>query len=150
MRFSHWVWQTENPLTIAISGTGTGAMEATIANSVEPGDVVLVGVPGYFGDRLVDMAGRYGADIVKPTQPPTGGSTFADIRYAPLTGHYYRIDKGTPLPVGLAVIADGEDVGGTHSLTHHTIYPTLEMPFSEFVEKFMNCGWVYSGKKQVI
>lgn len=50
-------------------------------------------------------------DIVKPTQPPTGASTFADIRYAPLTGHYYRIDKGTTLPVGLAVIADGEDVG---------------------------------------
>ena len=30
--------------------------------------------------------------IVKPTQPPTGASTFADIKYAPLTRHYYRID----------------------------------------------------------
>ncbi|MUG97120.1 aminotransferase class V-fold PLP-dependent enzyme [Scytonema sp. UIC 10036] len=58
-----YVWQTENPLTIAVSGTGTAAMEATIANTVEPGDVVLVGVMGYFGNRLVDMAGRYGADV---------------------------------------------------------------------------------------
>ncbi len=89
-------------------------------------------------------------DLVKPTQPPTGASTFADIRYAPLTGHYYRIDKGTPLPVGIAVIADGEDVGGNHSPTHHTIYPALEMPFSEFVEKFKACGWIYTGKKQII
>ncbi len=89
-------------------------------------------------------------DLVKPTQPPTGASTFADIRYAPLTGHYYRIDKGTPLPVGLAVIADGEDVGGNHSPTHHTIYPALEMPFSEFVEKFKACGWIYTGKKEII
>ncbi|MEH2061355.1 MAG: alanine--glyoxylate aminotransferase family protein [Nostoc sp.] len=58
-----YVWQTENQLTIAVSGTGTAAMEATIANAVEPGDVVLIGVAGYFGNRLVDMAGRYGADV---------------------------------------------------------------------------------------
>jgi alanine-glyoxylate transaminase / serine-glyoxylate transaminase / serine-pyruvate transaminase len=64
-----YVWQTENPLTIAVSGTGTAAMEATIANSVEPGDVVLIGVMGYFGNRLVDMAGRYGADVRTITKP---------------------------------------------------------------------------------
>ena len=64
-----YVWQTENPLTIAVSGTGTAAMEATIANSVEPGDVVLVGVAGYFGNRLVDMAGRYGANVQTITKP---------------------------------------------------------------------------------
>jgi alanine-glyoxylate transaminase / serine-glyoxylate transaminase / serine-pyruvate transaminase len=58
-----YVWQTDNSLTIAVSGTGTAAMEATIANAVEPGDVVLVGVMGYFGNRLVDMAGRYGGDV---------------------------------------------------------------------------------------
>lgn len=58
-----YVWQTENSCTFAISGTGTAAMEATIANAVEPGDVVLVGVAGYFGNRLVDMAGRYGGDV---------------------------------------------------------------------------------------
>ncbi|BAU08709.1 alanine--glyoxylate aminotransferase family protein [Fischerella sp. NIES-3754] len=64
-----YVWQTENPLTIAVSGTGTAAMEATIANVVEPGDVVLVGVIGYFGNRLADMAGRYGADVRTITKP---------------------------------------------------------------------------------
>jgi alanine-glyoxylate transaminase/serine-glyoxylate transaminase/serine-pyruvate transaminase len=58
-----YAWQTQNPLTIAVSGTGTAAMEATIANSVEPGDVVLICVAGYFGNRLVDMAERYGADV---------------------------------------------------------------------------------------
>jgi alanine-glyoxylate transaminase / serine-glyoxylate transaminase / serine-pyruvate transaminase len=62
-------WQTENPLTIAVSGTGTAAMEATIANAVEPGDIVLIGVAGYFGNRLVDMAGRYGADVRSITKP---------------------------------------------------------------------------------
>ncbi|MCC5636716.1 alanine--glyoxylate aminotransferase family protein [Nostoc sp. CHAB 5844] len=64
-----YVWQTNNPLTIAVSGTGSAAMEATIANAVEPGDVVLIGVAGYFGNRLVDMAGRYGADVRTITKP---------------------------------------------------------------------------------
>ena len=46
-----------------MSGTGSAAMEATIANSVEPGDTVLVAIKGYFGHRLADMADRYRADV---------------------------------------------------------------------------------------
>ena len=57
-----YVWQTENHLTIPVSGTGSAAMEATLANTIEPEDVVLVGVNGYFGLRLIDMAKRYGAN----------------------------------------------------------------------------------------
>ncbi|HQF71068.1 MAG TPA: aminotransferase class V-fold PLP-dependent enzyme, partial [Promineifilum sp.] len=58
-----YAWQTDNEYTIAISGTGSSGMEAAFANVVEPGDRVLVGVNGYFGRRMVDMAGRYGADV---------------------------------------------------------------------------------------
>lgn len=64
-----YAWQTDNAMTIPVSGTGSAAMEATLANVVEPGDVVLVGVMGYFGNRLVDMAGRYGGDVRKLTKP---------------------------------------------------------------------------------
>jgi len=64
-----YAWQTENHLTIPVSGTGSAAMEATLANVVEPGDVVLVGVNGYFGLRLMDMASRYGADVRSITKP---------------------------------------------------------------------------------
>ncbi len=56
-------WQTKNRLTLPMSGTGSAAMEATIANVVEPGDTFLVGIKGYFGNRLADMAGRYRADV---------------------------------------------------------------------------------------
>lgn len=77
-----YVWQTENPLTIAVSGTGTAAMEATIANVTEPGDVVLVGVAGYFGNRLVDMAGRYGADVRSITKPWGQVFTLEELRTA--------------------------------------------------------------------
>lgn len=64
-----YTWQTTNPLTYAVAGTGSAAMEATIANAVEPGDRVLVAVKGYFGHRLVDMAQRYGADVVTIHRP---------------------------------------------------------------------------------
>lgn len=66
-----YVFETENPLTVPVSGTGSAAMEAAVANTVEPGKKVLVCVNGYFGNRLADMAGRYGADV-KTIQRPWG------------------------------------------------------------------------------
>jgi alanine-glyoxylate transaminase/serine-glyoxylate transaminase/serine-pyruvate transaminase len=64
-----YLWQTDNPFTIPVSGTGSAAMESTLANTVEPGDVVLIGVNGYFGERLCDMASRYGADVRRMEKP---------------------------------------------------------------------------------
>lgn len=49
--------------TLAISGTGTAAMEAAVANAVRPGVTALAVVNGYFGDRLAQMLARYGADV---------------------------------------------------------------------------------------
>jgi len=63
-----YAWQTDNRLTLPMSGTGSAAMEATIANSVERDDTVLIAVNGYFGNRLVDMAGRYGAKVKRIDQ----------------------------------------------------------------------------------
>ena len=77
-----YVWQTDNPHTIAVSGTGSAAMEATIANSVEPGDVMLIGVAGYFGNRLVDMAGRYGADVRSISKPWGQNFSLEELRTA--------------------------------------------------------------------
>jgi alanine-glyoxylate transaminase/serine-glyoxylate transaminase/serine-pyruvate transaminase len=48
---------------LAVSGTGTAAMETAIANLVEPGKKVLVAVSGYFGLRLAEIARRYGAEV---------------------------------------------------------------------------------------
>ena len=58
-----YTFRTENKLTIPVSGTGSAAMEASIANSVEPGTPVLICINGYFGERLADMAKRYGGDV---------------------------------------------------------------------------------------
>ncbi|RME97726.1 MAG: alanine--glyoxylate aminotransferase family protein [Chloroflexi bacterium] len=65
------VFQTENELTIPMSGTGSAAMEASVCNFIEPGDEIIIGVNGYFGERLCDMAGRYGA-VVRRIEKPWG------------------------------------------------------------------------------
>lgn len=85
-----YAWQTENQLTIPVSGTGSAAMEATLANVVEPGDVVLVGVKGYFGNRLTDMASRYGADVRQMTKPWGQVFSFEEIK-AGLEAHRPKI-----------------------------------------------------------
>lgn len=58
-----YLFQTENPVTLAVPGTGTAGMEAALCNLIEPGDRVLIGVMGFFGERLNEMAVRYGARV---------------------------------------------------------------------------------------
>ena len=57
------VFHTKNVMTVPISSTGTGAMETTCANIIEPGDTVLICRNGYFGIRLGDIAERCGATV---------------------------------------------------------------------------------------
>src|SRR3954453_17549524 len=59
------VFQTDNALTLPISGTGSAGMEAAFVNVVKPGDPVVVGVNGLFGERMVDVATRCGALVTR-------------------------------------------------------------------------------------
>jgi len=56
---------SEDGLALAISGTGTLAMEAAVANLTKPGMTALVVVTGYFGLRLAEMLERYGAEVAR-------------------------------------------------------------------------------------
>jgi alanine-glyoxylate transaminase / serine-glyoxylate transaminase / serine-pyruvate transaminase len=44
-------------------------MEAAFCNVVEPGDRVLIGVNGFFGGRMVEIAARCGADVQRLDVP---------------------------------------------------------------------------------
>jgi len=57
------VFETDNEMTLAVSGTGSAGMEALFVNLVEPGDRVMVGVNGVFGGRMADVAERCGAEV---------------------------------------------------------------------------------------
>ena len=56
-------WQCNNRVTLPMSGTGSAAMEASIANFIEEGEKILIAKKGYFGDRLIDMSSRYKANV---------------------------------------------------------------------------------------
>lgn len=63
------VFRTANRLTLPISGTGSAGMEACLVNLVEPGDVVIVGVNGVFGERMCEVARRCGGEVVRVEAP---------------------------------------------------------------------------------
>ena len=58
------VYQTDDAITFALSGTGSSGMEAGISSLLEPGDTVVMCIYGYFCERMVDMATRVGANVV--------------------------------------------------------------------------------------
>ena len=57
------VFKTANPLTLAVSGTGSAGMETCVVNLIEPGDKMLVCIGGVFGMRMKDVAERAGAAV---------------------------------------------------------------------------------------
>lgn len=65
------VYLTENHHTIPMSGTGTSGLETIMLNLLEPGDEAVVGVIGYFGQRLHEMAVRAGASV-RTIEAPLG------------------------------------------------------------------------------
>jgi (S)-ureidoglycine---glyoxylate transaminase len=64
MTLARVVFQTENPRTFPVSGTGRAGMEAALVSLIEPGDRVVVGECGRFGLLLIEIAERCGADVV--------------------------------------------------------------------------------------
>jgi len=64
-RLLRFLFQTENALTIPVSGTGSAGMETCFVNLVEPGDEVVVCVNGVFGTRMCDIVNRLDAKLIR-------------------------------------------------------------------------------------
>ena len=62
-------FRTVNALTLPMSGTGSAGMETCFVNLVEPGDTVIIGVNGVFGERMCEVARRCGAEVVRVDAP---------------------------------------------------------------------------------
>lgn len=58
-------FRTDNRVALPISGTGSAGMDAMVANLIRPGDRVVCGVHGLFGERMADALGRQGAEVVR-------------------------------------------------------------------------------------
>ena len=75
------LFQTENELFV-LTCSGTGAMEASIVNTLSPGDRVLALVIGAFGQRYSEIATAFGAEVSTITAPYGEAINPEDVREA--------------------------------------------------------------------
>jgi len=73
------LFKTQNDLYL-LTGSGTGALEATIVNTLSPGDKVLAVSIGEFGDRFTEIAHVFGADIIRLKYDPGYAADPDEIR----------------------------------------------------------------------
>lgn len=59
-----YAFQTNNNMTLAMSGSGHTAMECAVFNIVEPGENVLVAINGIWGERVAEIAERMGKKLI--------------------------------------------------------------------------------------
>ena len=74
--------QTNSGYVCAVSGSGHAAMEASIANVTQPGDKVLVGVSGMWGERVAELSRRFGCEVVEMTAPLGSGFSLTELTSA--------------------------------------------------------------------
>jgi alanine-glyoxylate transaminase/serine-glyoxylate transaminase/serine-pyruvate transaminase len=77
-----YTFQTDSKYTLLVTGTGHNGMETCIANLLEPGEKVVVGNNGIWGSRVVDMAGRYNADVINLETEGGRGFTYEELKNA--------------------------------------------------------------------
>ncbi len=63
------VFQTENKTTFPISASGSGAIEASVVNPLEPGDTAIICVNGTFSGRMAEIAERTAANVIRVEAP---------------------------------------------------------------------------------
>jgi aspartate aminotransferase-like enzyme len=59
-----WAFQTHHDVVI-LTTSGTGGLESLVANTLSPGQRLLVASMGYFGERMGKIARAFGVDVVQ-------------------------------------------------------------------------------------
>src|SRR3974390_2296065 len=96
--------QPPTPLPLPLSGTGSAGMEAAFVNFVNPGDPVVVGVNGLFGERMCEVAWRLGADVTR-VEAPWG---------QPIPPE--QLLEAHPAPAGIAVVPAATSTGARNDI----------------------------------
>ncbi len=63
------IFQTENRITMPLSASGSGGIEASVLNTLEEGDEGIVAVNGVFSERMYEIATRASSKVVKVEAP---------------------------------------------------------------------------------
>src|SRR5260370_1176451 len=95
------VFQTENRITMPLSASGSGGIEAAVLNTLEAGDEAIICVNGWFSERMYEIALRSPAKVTK-VEAPYG--TAVDPKDLPKAGAGKKIK--------IARLAHGETSSG--------------------------------------
>jgi len=76
------IFQTENRITMPLSASGSGGIEASLLNTLEEGDEAIVCVNGWFSDRMWEIAGRTPAKVTRVEVPYGTTVNPEDVRAA--------------------------------------------------------------------
>ena len=78
---SQQVFDTKGDI-IALSASGTGAVEASVVNLIKKGDKVIIPVNGEFSSRLATMLEWQGANVIRLTTPFGENASFDQVKEA--------------------------------------------------------------------
>src|SRR5258707_14730575 len=80
-----WMFQTNNEMTLCVSGSGFSGAEAVLCNLLEEGDTLISGSLGFFSGQIVEISQRAGARVInletelgKPLAPEVLEQAFRD------------------------------------------------------------------------
>src|SRR6266849_5601827 len=63
------IFQTENRVTMPLSASGSGGIEASVVNVLEEGDEAIVAVNGIFSERMYEIATRASSKVIRVEAP---------------------------------------------------------------------------------
>ncbi|KAF6263065.1 pyridoxal phosphate-dependent transferase [Scenedesmus sp. NREL 46B-D3] len=98
-----YLFQTDSKYTLMVSGTGHAGMEAAIANLLEPGEKIIVGVNGIWGERVADLSERYQGDVIQ--LKAEAGKTFSSAELKAAVAQHKP---------AILFLVQGESSTGTH------------------------------------
>lgn len=102
------VFKTEAGDVVIFPASGTGGWEAAVANTLSPGDRVLIARYGMFSHRWIDLCERHGL-VVEVIDRPWGTGAPADLfaeRLASDTGHEIKAVLVTHNETATGVVSD--------------------------------------------
>src|SRR6202049_4372700 len=76
------IFQTENRVTMPLSASGSGGIEASVLNTLEEGDEGIVAVNGVFSERMYEIATRASSKVTKVEAPYGKPVDAEDVRRA--------------------------------------------------------------------
>ena len=76
------IFQTENRITMPLSASGSGGIEASVVNVLEPGDEAVIAVNGAFSERMYEIATRATSKVTRVEAPYGKPVDAEDVRRA--------------------------------------------------------------------